>query len=131
MFPSPVGVRPLTLTKISSKAIEKFPSPVGVRPLTLENIFKSYFVEQFPSPVGVRSLTLQFNCKKQIVVRSVPCWGKAINSNLTKSNGYRNHPSFPSPVGVRPLTIRLKFPSPNGVRPLTQRPWEAAWLLAL
>ena len=108
-----------------------FPSPVGVRPLTqLQRSIIAGLKRQVSVPCWGKAI----NTKKQIVVNeaskkvvSVPCWGKAINT--TRKECYYGTETFPSPVGVRPLTLRrwnnafsicfARFPSPVGVRPLT------------
>ena len=68
-----------------------------------------------------------------VALVSVPCWGKAINTDVFNRdvNIEWRKEMFPSPVGVRPLTLLgsfrhfkngwKPFPSPVGVRPLTLR----------
>ena len=68
--------------KFSSKT---FPSPVGVRPLTLAAGFLTEKIMEFPSPVGVRPLT-QLKIRNMAPSHSfvsVPCWGKAINTGIS------------------------------------------------
>ena len=58
-FPSPNGVRPLTLDGAIGliDVTKQFPSPNGVRPLTLAGWQTEEETIAFPSPNGVRPLT--------------------------------------------------------------------------
>ena len=90
MFPSPVGVRPLTL----SAAVTRF------------SIFVDVSVPCWGKAINTSRKLRHYRYRISV---SVPCWGKAINTGRLPHKVVPYVLMFPSPVGVRPLTRSLLY----------------------